>query len=222
MPIAIQRRPQHDLLSQEFQRIPSSSEILTSDPVKVPQDELVSAPRRAVHFGGAVEVRPCIHIDDYTDEEYEATWFSPQEIRQIKREMSTTLRIVNRGLLLPAGLTIRGLEYRTKVGNESRKASKNAAWNAVLSEQARQRYMGFTDPVQIANVYLAVSKPCLTSAYTIGEKDAQATHEAKETNKKPEEEEKEGSTIERGETPSSSSSSSRKVKKRFRMFRIRR
>lgn len=96
---------------------------------------------RKVRFIDTVHVRPCLHVNNYTDQEYDDCWYSPEEYRAIKRtDVMPTLKLMSRGNRPSDGdtYTFRGLENRTKTGMLMRRQAKLSGILSVLQEQERQ------------------------------------------------------------------------------------
>eukprot|EP00543_Licmophora_paradoxa_P002622 CAMPEP_0202441098 /NCGR_PEP_ID=MMETSP1360-20130828/389_1 /ASSEMBLY_ACC=CAM_ASM_000848 /TAXON_ID=515479 /ORGANISM="Licmophora paradoxa, Strain CCMP2313" /LENGTH=201 /DNA_ID=CAMNT_0049055847 /DNA_START=36 /DNA_END=641 /DNA_ORIENTATION=+ len=162
MTIAIKQR-QHALIALDK---------LSSSDLSTKEAKLQKPATRSVRFNQTVDYRSCLHVNDYTDDEYDTAWYSKQEYAEMKREIAITLRIIKAGLILPDGLTFRGLEYRTKEGSLARKENKAHGLIAVLEEQDRQRSMGFSDDELISRAFMAQSQPCTLAAQRRGKLDA--------------------------------------------------
>jgi len=117
---------------------------------------------RRVRFNKAVKVKRTRHINNYTDAEIEACWYTPMEYSSIQERMFMTLDLMKLSSSSPTTTTsttttttttttpcIRGLEnYVSSSSSEKHKSClkkstrvrrRNALW-AVLNEQDRQWY----------------------------------------------------------------------------------
>mmetsp|Transcript_14804 Transcript_14804/g.21343 ORF Transcript_14804/g.21343 Transcript_14804/m.21343 type:complete len:211 (+) Transcript_14804:111-743(+) len=204
MPIAPhhQTRSHHHPFLVEEDRLPSS-EFLANDPAN---DKAVAGAssiastaadaacnnnnnntkpqKRRLMFSNIVNVRPSLHVNDYTDEEYESCWYNGEEFDHMKKEMIPILRAVKQGITLPDFVSFRGLEYRTRAGSTARKANKLAGLTLVLEEQERQLKQGRGEEGQVRTrkeiydsdemiraAYLRISQPCHINAQMMGMKD---------------------------------------------------
>lgn len=112
---------------------------------------------KSVAFNEKVAAKKTIHINDYTDEEVHACWYTHQENEIIKSES-----LLESSALLESEAAddddygkncFRGLEHYIKPIAEQRLAHKDAALCAVLEEQELQREEGSFDPEYIAEIY---------------------------------------------------------------------
>mmetsp|Transcript_36516 Transcript_36516/g.51618 ORF Transcript_36516/g.51618 Transcript_36516/m.51618 type:complete len:223 (+) Transcript_36516:87-755(+) len=185
MPIALAQR---SLLRPEVERLPSA-EIATTpiegDYAKKKQISANNGEEYAhnntynrkeflqVSFHMTVSVRPSLHVNDFTDEEYFNSWYSPDEMADMKADIAPTLRMVKNGMnQLPPHMTLRGLEFRSRTGAMKRRTNKTSAMMAVLNEQELQLSQGYWDPEQIRKQYLSTSQACQKEAYARGLDDA--------------------------------------------------
>jgi len=125
-------------------------------------------------------VHELLPLCEYTPEEVRSCWFSRVEYNSFKRSSLITLNL-NRGgklALDDSERTMRGLECRTRECTDSRRALRDSATGAVLSEQFQQRRLDVWDPQAVADQYHSVSWKSQYTAYTQGladEQDAQET-----------------------------------------------
>ena len=124
--------------------------------------------RLSVSFNTKVTVRNTIHINNYSEEELSATWFSTNEFNAMKSEMKSTLKKMKRngGKSIPindedvVGLSSRGLESLTPDGIAKKRIVRQNAIDAVLDEQYLQYREDDYDPEFNADSY---SKKCRRS-----------------------------------------------------------
>lgn len=163
---------------------------MSSCPPELVEVERRNRPRKlkaSVSFDNAVRAYRHLHLNDMDQAEHEASWYSQEELDNIKRECHYTAKLVARGKLLPhdddltiqscsspTSLTFRGLEYRTPDGANLRQVNKETAWDKVLDEQETQYKMGkyLDDDESIARVYQEVSRHCHHAAHLMGLADA--------------------------------------------------
>ena len=129
---------------------------------------------RRVRFNETVFVRATLHVDDYTDEEYDAAWFNKQECAQIKEDYSKTVALVQTGIKLDEDdeeHCLRGLEPRTPRGYRRRRDNKYVGMCVVLDEQDRQIDQGEADDVAIREAFVAANCHCRNESYAAALKD---------------------------------------------------
>lgn len=130
------------------------------------------APERRVRFEPRIYVRPCLHVNDYTDEEYTNAWYSPEESYKMRMEIVATIQIFKSRRPMPRDLvTFRGLEQRTNAGAIQRKENKLNALTAVLDEQDFQIQGGFVDDDAIRDIYSHMATKCSFEAIKRAEED---------------------------------------------------
>mmetsp|Transcript_10209 Transcript_10209/g.14650 ORF Transcript_10209/g.14650 Transcript_10209/m.14650 type:complete len:202 (-) Transcript_10209:69-674(-) len=128
--------------------------------------------RKRISFHKSVNLQLCLHADDYTDEEFQNTWYSPEELLSMKRERQTTLRLINRLSTLPSkSLTFRGLENRTTLGDLEQKANVLSGLMAVINEQAQQKARGTNDVESIRAIYIRMTSHCQVVSHQRGIQD---------------------------------------------------
>lgn len=90
--------------------------------------------KKSVTFFERVIVRPVLHVDDYSDEEWQNCWYLPTDKQRRKGEIRVTLRQLQQGNF---GGCVRGLEKMTDNGKT--KERRMTAIREVLEEQEAQR-----------------------------------------------------------------------------------
>ena len=165
--------------SQQKQQIRRCSALSTSSTstASTCSTSLSSSSSKSVQFNGTVRVRTTLHIDDYTDEEYEQCWLNAEEVAAIKAENAETVALANTGddinqLLQQQGLSMRGLEGRTTKGTRRRHDNKYAGLTAVMDEQDRQvDEEDQEDHEAIREVFVRVNRHCSSDSYAMGLRD---------------------------------------------------
>ena len=89
---------------------------------------------KSVTFFERVIVRPVLHVDDYTDEEWYKTWYLPTEKQRRKDEIRRTLEAIRDGKFKGC---VRGLEKMCDRGKT--KERRRIAVQEILEEQESQR-----------------------------------------------------------------------------------
>jgi hypothetical protein len=145
----------------------------------------VGSYKKKVSFAGSARVKLAIHINDYTDDEIQATWYNHDEICAIHDEINVTVQRVSCGKPLnKKQFSFRGLEFVTSELAQQRSHNKAVARNAVLQEQKTQFYSGNYSEERLAQVYQACNFHSQLVANMFGARDAKAlTASSKKKNK---------------------------------------
>ena len=131
-----------------------------------------SATRRVRFSSSADSVSKCLHLNDYTDEEFDNAWYCKEDFVAMRRDFASTIRMVQSNLPLPSTLSFRGLEYKTVKGCGKRRANKLAGWSAVLQEQAKQHlHHSFGSSTDVSRKYKVISAKCLVDAQLLAKRD---------------------------------------------------
>ena len=158
---AAPRRPLHDAIAA-VTTLRSCRSRLASSP---------SSPR-SVSFGALVASYEVIGRDDITDEEKKASWFDRDEIMQMKENVRSEAKLVDKGVLVESkGFSVRGLESKTRTGARSRRNNRMNARAAVFFEIECQEQDYYYDEEGVAEAYLVYSGPCQSAAEEIGMRD---------------------------------------------------
>lgn len=164
--------PLNDTRMFDFARsadqVNSSTKTLTPLP-------LHEQPPKNVSFAAVVTTRTVIHIKNYTSEEAASTWYSREELQNIKSEARVT---ANSSGMCQNNACIRGLEAKTLEGATVKRQNRMDARAAVYFEQEAQEEEGFSDPDAIADVYFEYSERCKAEAQMIGYRDEKAAMDA--------------------------------------------
>jgi hypothetical protein len=139
---------------------------------------LAPKPRRTVTFGTTLQMKHTIHIREYTAEEIENTWYTPAEYKIIKLSVRTVVLMLKQGEQLRPDQCVRGLEYKTKHGRETRGLNQIEALIAVLDEQDRQALHDEKDQDRLSQVYKLLTAHCAATAHYIGINDYRAAIES--------------------------------------------
>lgn len=145
--------------------------------------------RKSVSFYPRLRIHDTISIDDYTEEEHRAAWFSFEEMERIRKCTKSEAGLLDAGVQ-PKESTCRGLESRTKLGEKAKRRNRTNAYAAVFFEVDSQEQSGQFSEQLIADAYALYSKACERSALAMAKEDAKAAmaiyHETQnpKTNKK--------------------------------------
>jgi hypothetical protein len=124
-----------------------------------PQPSNKRRKRCSVTFREEEHVCEIPSLEEYTEEELNACWYTKAEYKSFKRSSLVTLKL-NRAGEIPVGSTehtMRGLECRTREGAQERKDNRTEAWTVVLQEQERQHKAHLNDIVALSNLYHQVT-----------------------------------------------------------------
>ena len=128
--------------------------------------------KKTVSFAPQAAVYRTTHVNDYSNEEYDAVWYSPKEIDLVKAECALTVTMMQTCTSLHTEMYCsRGLEYRTPIGQEMRRMNKLNGLVAVLNEQDRQYDENEYDPDAIACIYKQVTQHCQDDAHQLALRD---------------------------------------------------
>jgi hypothetical protein len=128
-------------------------------------DQGYKVPQKNVSFHEHAYVVWHLHVDDYSHEETSRTWYTWEEIDEIKLGCAQTVREMAAGICDDAeAFCTRGLEYRTQDGMRMRQKNKFAAWDVVHIEQSRQWEQGVCEEDSLAEAYGACTMQCSRAA----------------------------------------------------------
>jgi hypothetical protein len=131
-------------------------------------------PERSVTFSPTVYVRQTLHNNDYSDDEFEACWFSDEDYSTMKKVIKYTVNMIeNKVLIDEVNFSRRGIEGRTKEATVLRWEGRLTALDAVLDEQQIQLAKGARDDERLAIVYAECIYRSKMSAYLTGIADEQ-------------------------------------------------
>ena len=128
--------------------------------------------KRSVSFSPYVHVKRTLHINNYSLEEIEASWYDQADFQRMRDEDDVIVQMMEkRQTIDEAKYCTRGLEFRTTQGAQQRLRNKAEARDAVLDEQDVQWTMGMTNPQALSSVYAELCKHCSITATMIGRMD---------------------------------------------------
>jgi hypothetical protein len=109
----------------------------------------------------------------YTLEEYNASWWSCEDLQEIARRCEKEIKKIEDGMKFKdKKYCARGLEGQTRIGSVSKEQNRALAINAVLDEQWTQWHEGiFHGEDTIAEVYCRASSSCQLRARIVGRRD---------------------------------------------------
>ena len=107
-------------------------------------------------------------LDEVTDEEVLATWFTYEECRELKNDAYRAVAALEAG---HDDVDERGLELHTQLGAWNAYKAKQDMYNAVLGEQDKQARARKQDWDEIARLYRNETEKCIEEAVARGKKD---------------------------------------------------
>jgi hypothetical protein len=140
---------------------------------------LQESSKKSVSFCSIVRFKTVKHIKNYTDAEFEETWYSQTDRDSINEECEKTVRMMakdeDEALLAEYGFCKRGLEYQTRKGAKFRKRNKVHAEQKVMEEQNLQKNMGMVDAEYLAELYIDATMHSKRLARMMGLRDEEET-----------------------------------------------
>ena len=128
---------------------------------------------KKVQFYHSVYIRETLHLNNYSEEERHATWYTRNDAIKIRAEMKHTLDLLKLGEFNGDSEQHcrRGLEYRIGKGASVRQYNKMKGLLAVLEEQENQNFEQRRDDKAIAVAYALATKHCVIEASNMGKMD---------------------------------------------------
>ena len=169
------------LASNEFRK-KMGAQRQYQQPQQTPQQQNASCclPVKRVRFDNRIRVKEIKHHNDMTAKAIHATWHNEEEYARIKEVLKQTIRLMMAKRTVDEerdGLCTRGLEGRTREGQNLRNKRRNECRRAVIMEQEKQRkIMGTYDDEQIAENSCIHSSVCNLEARVAAMKDYQEAY----------------------------------------------
>lgn len=136
--------------------------------------KVTKKPKKSVSFNEAATQRYTLHINNYTDEEVDACWWTPEEFKAIRADARYAANLVMGGYLQNGDndhYCKRGVENFTREGVYRRSSVKQAAYAAVLDEQDAQWDEGIFEQEFIAYAYAPHSEASHSFAHSVALQD---------------------------------------------------
>mmetsp|Transcript_44874 Transcript_44874/g.108895 ORF Transcript_44874/g.108895 Transcript_44874/m.108895 type:complete len:368 (+) Transcript_44874:124-1227(+) len=133
--------------------------------------------KKKITFSKKLRIKEIRHLNDYSQEELDALFMTMEDHQLAKGVVKTTVRMMmtNPDLIQkddPEFCT-RGLEFRTRIGSQTRSKNKMRCRVAVLNEQDIQEEEGFRDPELLQFASMSESKSVREEARQRGVEDEQ-------------------------------------------------
>ena len=136
----------------------------------------VKPTKKSVSFNKTAEVHEIIHVNNYTDDEIDAAFYSDSDYQMMKADIRFTVHLMVSNSLQDDDDTYcrRGLEHHAPEGARRRKFNREMAFCAVLDEQDFQWEQEMHDSESIAEIYALETVHCQSVAHTIALEDQEA------------------------------------------------
>jgi hypothetical protein len=130
---------------------------------------------KCVSFNDRISAIAVTHINDYTQEDINETWYQKEDYQNMRKGMKQSIKFMVNGIVDDdLEFCSRGLE--TGADTRQRRQNKNEAFAVVNNEQQLQRIEGSDLSELIAMLYSVYAFPCQQTAYIQGVRDAQDVH----------------------------------------------
>lgn len=152
----------------------SQDEIFDVKTGSVPLHELTdcTAPRRVSFFPMSVTYG-VLSRDDYSAEEFKASWFNVDDMLRMKQDARSTAKLYRSGSLVTSkNACIRGLESRTREGMKRKREARLNTYSTVFSELDKQRKNDVYAQELVAHAYSYYSQQSARLAQSLGKQDA--------------------------------------------------
>jgi hypothetical protein len=137
-----------------------------------------SSTSKSVSFAPTAMLRLAIHINNYSDDEIEACFYSDSEYFEFKRDVKRTARMVEKKQNIgEVNDSRRGVECLTREALKIKSKNRRHARRAVMSEQLNQLLseehdgVDFQDDNRIAAAYADTTRESAVMAYLAGLSD---------------------------------------------------
>ena len=131
---------------------------------------------KCVSFNDIISAIAVTHINDYTQEDINETWYQKEDYQNMRKGMKQSIKFMVKYGIVDDDLEFcsRGLE--TGADRRQRRQNKNESFAVVNNEQQLQRIEGSDLSELIAMLYSVYAFPCQQTAYMQGVRDAQDVH----------------------------------------------
>ncbi|KAL3909541.1 MAG: hypothetical protein SGILL_008045 [Bacillariaceae sp.] len=134
----------------------------------------VSCDKKSVRFNKMVRVFPVLHLQNYTDEEKQASFLSEDEMAEIKAKLRVNAKMMNKGdASSNDGIhhCVRGIEHFAPEEAASRRGRRQTAIYVVIDEQEYQWERNDIDEDQLAFVYRDLNATSVAIAKAMADQD---------------------------------------------------
>ena len=150
----------------------------SSEKDKASSKRTSSNERKGVHWNHRVEKKRHHRLQDLTDEEKEAVWYTESDTKIILAMAKVTVKMMMRGEACDdVDYCSRGLEGKTPAGSKQRQKNKLRVRKALITEQEMQREEGVHDPEYLAQVSIKNSLDVRMHAHKVAVRDEEEIRE---------------------------------------------
>lgn len=137
-----------------------------------------SEERKSIRWNHRVEKKRHHRLQDLSDEEKEAVWYTESDTKIILAMAKVTVKMMMKGEPCDdVDYCSRGLEGKTPTGSKQRQKNKLKVRKALLLEQEMQREEGVHDPEYLAQVSINYSKDVCAEAHNAAVRDEEDIRE---------------------------------------------
>ena len=152
----------------------SHDELFDLKTIIAPLNEIenTDAPRSVSFFPMSVTY-DIMSKDDYSSDEFKASWFDIDDMRRMKQDARSTAKLYGSGnLVLGEDFSIRGLEHRTREGMKRKRQARLNNYAAVFFELDKQRKNDVYTQELVAHASSFYSQHSARLAQSLGKQDA--------------------------------------------------
>jgi hypothetical protein len=127
--------------------------------------------RRRVAFTEILEIKEVTSLGILSAN---SAWWTPNDYQLIRKMFKITLHMMMNGVQFEnedEDFCARGLEFRTKCGNQRHRRHKKRSVDAVMRAQDFQRKEGFNDPEYLAEIYAENTRRSSQQAHSLALED---------------------------------------------------
>lgn len=133
---------------------------------------------REVTFNEQVNIYITISLEEISETERRATWYSKGEYKEITQSSCRQIKSLDRGKLFKdKKYCSRGLESHTRMASLTKRRNYTLSHKIVFDEQARQKREGVYEVEYLAYLYHSVSSSCQIWANVVGLSDQRAAEQ---------------------------------------------
>lgn len=130
------------------------------------------SPTRRVSFSRMSMKYNVMNRDDYSAEEFKASWFDIDDMIRMKEDARSTAKLYCSGsLILGEEVSMRGLEHRTREGIKRKRKARMNSYGAVFYELSKQRKDDAYAQEMVAQSYAFYSQNSVKEALSVARQD---------------------------------------------------
>lgn len=124
-------------------------------------------------------MRTTLALEDFTQDEKNAVWYTPTEIKEIRSKVRHDITLLATGRLMKnhsSNFELRGLESFLPEGLAVKQLRRRIARDAVLDTQEHQWKKKCNDPELLADIYFDRTRESVATAHVQGLADQEIAH----------------------------------------------